>query len=322
MQDRSSTFDGSDTEAGARPRGGTTVRLRPPSDTVIDLRDAGGTRPRAKTKSPGRRFAPYPGESDRDAIVATALAFQQSVPQAPSVLDVDAAALRMATPAACKPQVEACWTPPALPVDTAIVALADRQLEADLDDFEAPAGARARRTWLLAGAAAGLVVLLGGGLSTLLFERDDVVAAASASMPIGEVADPALLPDDGLGTNQRGVDEPVEPLARVEGKLTLEDGRLLTWPAAPDAPSAQSFALGTDVILRLNAAYHSDDAGDVIAVVWFRGDQELRREELLLADDMERVSYGPSLDQPGPYRAELVLNDQIVVETFEFEVTQ
>lgn len=57
--------------------------VTPDARPVIDLRDLS-----LLGKRSGRRFAPYPGESDRDAIVATALAFSRSIPQAPSVLDV------------------------------------------------------------------------------------------------------------------------------------------------------------------------------------------------------------------------------------------
>jgi hypothetical protein len=314
MQDNGSTYEGegSDRQAGAHRRGGTAVRPRPRSDTtVIDLRD--GTKPKPAS---GRRFAPYPGESQRDAIVATALAFHQSVPQAPSVLDIDAAALRMpASGPVCKPGPEPCWTPPALPalpVETATAALsAGPADDIDLEDLHRPATLGLRRSWLIGAAAAGLVALLGGGLTTLLFERDEMAVGAAASMALtDDVADPALAPEDGIETNDQA--DSGAPLASVEGRLTLDDAAVFTWPAAVEATPGTSFAVDTQVVLRLNAAYSAEAGDDTFWVVWFRGDQELRRDELLLADVMQRVSYAPALDQPGQYRADVVLNDQIV----------
>lgn len=300
-----------------RRRGALTLPSRQGSDSrVIDLRDG--------VKRPvGRRFAPYRvPQSDRDALAATALAANQSVTQAPSVLDVDATSLRLPrSRRRRKAEPEPQWTPPVLAVEEAV---ADREVD-PLEDVDDVGGLRhrprvrsPRARWLAAAAAVGLVGLLAGGIGGMLREREDPAVDPQA-VPVSpeEVADPALLPEDGLAED---ADQDGAPVASVEGKLALTEATLHDGLAGPEAPPATSFTTSSQVTLNLGYASWEPEADDRLGVIWFSGDTEVGRSDVELTDGTASTSVtAPPLPQAGPHRADVTLNDEVIA-SLPFEV--
>jgi hypothetical protein len=295
-------------EGGDRtPReGGRAALTLPPRrrPELIDLRDAPARAP--------RRFAPYHvPETDRDALVASALAAHQTASQAPSVLDVDAASLRLKTPRARpEPEPQPEWTPPVLVVDEPPAAAMTPAEVLDDDGLRRRSRVSTRGRWLAAVAAVGLLALLGGGIGIMLMERDDQsVDPSAAAVPADEVADPALLPEDGLA-EATGAQA---PLASVEGKLTLTDATLHDRLAGGSAPPSTSFGTAAEVILYLSYAAFEPEEGDRLGVIWYLDATEVGRSDVALRDGTASTFVAaPPLDQPGAHRADVTLNDQVV----------
>lgn len=298
-------------------RGGTVTRPRHRAESSL-LDPASSSRPSV------RRFAPYPGtESDRDALAATALAALQQVAQAPSVLDVDAASLRLSLAArqpVAEPEPE--WTPPVLPAiegdGTLDADSADDQDEGELAPSAGPA-LSTRRNWFACVVATGLAALLGGGLFTTISEQGgDGVATGDTRTSVASVADPALLPEAGLAETDESA---APPIANVEGRLTLTEASLHDRPAGDQAPAATSFPVGAEVDMWLDLAYAGQGEVDRLCVVWYRGDAEFGREERPLADGPLRTRVpAPALIMSGSYRADVTLNDEVIASV-PFDVT-
>lgn len=301
--------------------GGTAVDTRDSDTTRLDVRElvrkAGGRRP-------GGRGVEL---SERDVICATALAAHQSSAQAPSVLDVDATSLRLTRVKVPRESpAEPQWTPPVLlPVDEPLALEASTSAaaaKADLRD-QLRRDRRGPRRRALAGALAlGLTGLLAGGLFFTLTERGDagLVADAAPVVAAAAVPDPALLPADGLeGPAAPAAEEAV--LAHVEGVLDITGATFREDLAGTPGEPATSFAAGKTIAMQLDFEYVERDAGDALGVAWFRDTSELERSEFGLTAGPQSTSVpGPVLDQPGAYRAEVLLNDEVLT-TVPFDVT-
>lgn len=312
MQEQRSRYDDGDQST----RKGRRTALTPLSvsdTTLIDLRDA-PARPAG-----GRRFAPYLiPESDRDALAAVALAAYQTSTQTPSVLDVDAAQLRAsrARPRRDEP-VEPQWTPPVLAVEEPVTTLAVRS-EGDFDAERRKPRVSPRGRWLAGAAAVGLVALLGGGIGSMLREREDqAVAPQTASVVPGAVADPALLPDEGLGAGGTTSGQP--PVASVEGKLTLSEATLHDRLVGASAPASTVFPAGAEIILYLGYASWQPEPDDRLGVIWLREGAEVGRGDVELIDGSASNFIAAPPLEPGPYRADVTLNDEVVASV-PFEV--
>jgi hypothetical protein len=321
MAEQRWSFEGTDEVLREGRRGGTATRsrttVRPTFDTaLLDPREV--RQPEAR-QAP-RRFVPYVTESDRDALAATALAAYQAVAQAPSVLDVDASSLRLVRSRMRRQEAEPeVWTPPALPVDEPIAALGS-----GLGETDAPRRPRSNtlRNWSIGIVTVGLVALLGGGLAIMTAERDEAaVGASEGEVAPADVPDPALQPEAGVAVADAGALTAMAPMASIEGRLTLSAAALYDG-AAPDAPVATSFLTGAPVVLRLAYAYGEAEPGDALRVVWYRDNTEFARNDLPLTPDGEEHPElpAPVLDQPGPHRADVTLNDE-VVHSIRFDVT-
>lgn len=302
--------------------GGTAVDTRDSDTTRLDVRElvrrAGGRRPGAR----GVEL------SERDVICATALAAHQSSAQAPSVLDVDATSLRIPrVKVSSETSTEPKWTPPVLlPVDEPLSPEASiaATVKADLRD-QLRRDRRAPRRRLLAGVLAlGLTGLLGGGLFFTLTELGDAgLAADAAPVAAAAVPDPALLPADGL----EGPAPPAAPVAEeavlphVEGVLDITGATFREDLAGEPGEPATSFVSGKTIALWLDFEYMERDSDDALGVAWFRDTTELGRSEFDLTAGPQSTSVpGPVLDQPGAYRAEVLLNGQVLT-TLPVDVT-
>ncbi len=309
-------YDERDRSRPASRRGSLTLPRPSSSESaLIDLRDP-------PARPAGRRFAPYQvPETDRDALAATALAAYQAVGQAPSVLDVDATSLRL--PRArlrrdTEPQQE--WTPPVLAVDEAAADPATDPLE-DFDRSRRRLRVRSARVKWMAGAAAiALAGLLGGGIWSMLTERQDqAVDPLAAPVAPEEVADPALLPEDGLA--EEGSESGEAPVASVEGKLALTDATLHDRLAGASAPPSTSFTTTSEIILYLGYAAWEPEADDRLGIIWFQGDTEVGRSDIELSDGTVRTFVtAPPLGQAGPHHADVALNDEVIA-SLPFDVT-
>lgn len=298
-----------------------TLPSRDTSDTaLIDLRDAPTRLRDTPTRTPAsRRFAPYlTPESDRDALASVALAAYQTSSQAPSVLDVDTTSLRVprSRPRIQEP-VEPPWTPPALAVEEPVGALALRP-DDDLDATRRRPRVSKRGKWVASAAALGLVALLGGGMGSMLREPEGQgVAPLAANVVPAEVADPALLPEDGLADAGAGPGQ--TPVASVEGKLALSEATLHDRLAGPSAPAATSFPTTAEVILWLGYASWEPEADDRLGVIWFREGTEVGRSDVELSDGAARTLIAAPALQPGPHHADVTLNDEVVASV-SFEI--
>jgi hypothetical protein len=293
-----------------RPRYGTGSALLEPAEPT--------------SRGSTRRFAPYTGtETDRDALASMALAALQSAAQAPSVLDVDAASLRLPD-ADERPeaQPEPPWTPPVLIVTEEDEADLDVELVDDDSGELLPrrvSATTSRRLWFGGAVAFVLVALLGGGLWTMMREPEDAAVATDAQVTAASVADPALLPDTGLAGS---ADQSAEvPIANVEGKLSLTEATLHDELAGDAAPAATSFRVGAQVSLWLDLAYASQGESDVVGTVWFRDGSEIGRHEQPLVDGpLQHRQPAPALDVPGAHRVDITFNEEVIASV-EFEVT-
>jgi hypothetical protein len=303
------------TPRGSSPRGGTAVDLRPANEpSRRDPRDLRQAPPSARRATAARGVE----VSERDAICATALAAFQSSAQAPSVLDVDAVSLR---PSRLKLRqerpAEAQWTPPPLLVEESF------PLEASSSGSEAEqrhlrVRHRPRRNLVVGFVAVGLSSLLGGGLFFTLTEREDAaLGAVAAQANVAVVPDPELLPADGLG-DVDGVTPAEAHLAHVEGVFDLTEA---TFREGEGSVASTTFPAGRQVSLWLEFEYVQRDEADQLSVVWFNEATELARSDQALSAGPQRSAFlAPALDLPGAYRAEVLLNDQLLT-TLPFEVT-
>jgi len=300
--------------------GGTAVDTRDSDTTRLDVRElvrkAGGRRPAAR----GVEL------SERDVICATALAANQSSAQAPSVLDVDATSLRMPRVKAPResPQ-EPQWTPPVLlQVDEplALEASTSAAAKADLRDQLRRDRREPRRRLVSGVLALGLTGLLGGGLFFTFTERGDAgLAADAAPVAAAAVPDPALLPADGLKGPAAPTAEQAEQAVNVEGVLDITGATFHADLAGQQGEPASSFAIGSTIAMRLDYEYVERESGDALGVAWFRDTTELGRSKFdLTAGPQSTAVPGPVLDQPGAYRAEVLLNDEVLT-TVSFDVT-
>lgn len=291
--------------------GGTAVDTRDADSTTrLDVREL-------VRKAGGRRAGARGVElSERDVICATALAAHQSSAQAPSVLDVDAKSLRSAkVKVPHDAPAEAPWTPPVLAVDEplALEASTSAIAKAELRD-QVRRDRRAPRRRVLAGVLSlGLTGLLGGGLYFTFTERGDAGLAADA-VPVAAAAvpDPALLPADGLEGPAAPAAEQASA-ATVEGVLDITGATIREDLAGQPGDPATSFATGTTIGMWLDFEYVAHESGDKLGVAWFRDTTELTRSDFdLSAGPQSRSLPGPVLDQPGTYRAEVWLNDEVL----------
>lgn len=300
--------------------GGTAVDTRDSDTTRLDVREL-------VRKAGGRRAAARGVElSERDVICATALAAHQSSAQAPSVLDVDATSLRM--PRVKVPRdlpEEPQWTPPVLlAVDEplALEASTSAAAKADLRD-QLRRDRREPRRRLIAGVLAlGLTGLLGGGLYFTFTERGDAgLAADAAPVAAAAVPDPALLPADGLEGPVPPAAPDAEEAVVVEGVIDITGTTLAEDLAGEPGAPATSFPTGKTIAMWLDFESVERDAADALGVAWFRDTTELTRSEFPLTPGPQSTSVpGPVLDQPGAYRAEVLLNGQVLT-TVPFDVT-
>lgn len=266
---------------------------------------------RAPVRPGARRFVPYPGTDfdDRDAMAAMALAALQAPMQAPSVLDVDATSLRTRTRARRQQPAEPQWTPPVLPAVEEPGAELSSGGALEVADLDRRPRTRPRRRLLAGAATAGLVGLLGGGLFFTLTElQDDGVEAVAPT--VAAVPDPALKPADGLAESS-GVGE--SSWALVEGVLEVTEATLRESVDGAAGEPAGSFTTGQQVSLWLEFEYAGRSAEDRLGAVWYRDGQEIARSDFGLTTGGQRTSIAaPPLTEPGPYRADVVLNDEVI----------
>lgn len=293
---------------GARER----YRVSPPprrvafDDTMrIDARPARGRRGgRSAVDVLPPRNAPGAANQreldTRAALVATAVAAVVTEPDAPSCLDVDDAVLETAaTPADVDEQQ---WTPPQL-------------LTSALTDPAVPRGRAGRHArpkerttnWRglgLGALGAGCTALLVAALFTTLSEPEEPGTGAP------QAASLAGIPDLG-GTPS---------LASVEGLLELTGAELVA--AGQAVPEGGAVGAGDPVVLRLSYEYEAQEDWDTLAVVWYRGDQELGRQSapLIGGEDAVEVPAPAGFEPGGDYRAELVFNDGVSVYAVPFTV--
>lgn len=233
----------------------------------------------------------------RAALVATAVAAVKTEPDAPSCLDVDACVLER--PAVSEERDEQAWTPPQLLTN----AMTDPGLARGRAGRHA-APKEKTTNWRALGLGA-----LGAGCSALL------VAALFTTMNEPET------PEGGAPVEQTlaGVPAPAGPsVASVEGLLEVTAAQL----RLDGQPVAEGGAIpgGAAPVLHLEYSYEAEEAWNRLAVVWFRGDQELGRESAPLLGGSDVVEVAAPGLQPGAYRAEVVFNDDVSVYTVPFTV--
>ncbi len=294
---------------GARER----YRVSPPprrvafDDTMrIDARPARGRRGgRSAVDVLPPRNAPGAASQrevdTRAALVATAVAaVVTEPPDAPSCLDVDHAVLE--TTAAPAEADEQQWTPPQL-------------LTSALTDPSAARGRAGRHAapkerttnWRVLGLGAlgaGCSALLVAALFTTMNEPQDPGTGATQAASVAAVPDLGRQPS----------------LASVEGLLELTGADLLA--AGQPVPEGGAVTAGDPVALRLAYEYQAQEDWDTLAVVWYRGDQELGRQSapLIGGEDAVEVPAPQGLEPGTDYRAELLFNDGVSVYAVPFTV--
>jgi hypothetical protein len=237
----------------------------------------------------------------RAALVATAVAaVVTEPPDAPSCLDVDRAVLE--TTAAPAEADEQQWTPPQL-------------LTSALTDPSAARGRAGRHAaprerttnWRVLGLGAlgaGCSALLVAALFTTMNEPQDLGTGATQAASVAAVPDLGRQPS----------------LASVEGLLELTGADLLA--AGQPVPEGGAVAAGDPLALRLAYEYQAQEDWDTLAVVWYRGDQELGRQSapLIGGEDAVEVPAPQGLEPGTDYRAELLFNDGVSVYAVPFTV--
>lgn len=309
--------------------------VHPPDDTV---RLDGGYPP--SYAPPVRRSARFEPQADaefevRDAFAATALASLQSSDDDGSVLDVNGAELSRQVAVLPQPMVaEEVWTPPALSTPLPPPLAPDPVIQdfspaaEPLPEIGRRQRAEARRNYgpaVIGMGVVGVLVLLAGGLYFTFTERE-AAAPVAPERAVPPAAGEAAPDADAEAAADAGAEAAPaaasgEQLANVEGVLQLTDATLREVSNGHSGDPATSFASGQNVSLWLAFDYTSREAADDLGVIWFKGDQELTRSSFGLTSEVQMTAMAaPALEEPGSYRADISLNDE-VIHSVSFEVT-